>query len=1732
MTSAFRTRDTADDRMRIELVYPPALYYALVHNRVPVVNHLSLTNLTGGAVGEVTVQIELAGPDGPLAPPWIRQVAALPAGRQMGWDEFDDLSPDIAAFRQADEAFPIQYRATATTADGTALRLAAESRVLAHNEWCNTPTLYDSIAAFVQPNSAAVGRVLRSAGEVLARSTGSGSLQGYQAGPLRAAQIGGAVYEALRAQEIVYATTASFEDTGQKVRTTAEVLRDRLGNCVDLAVTYAACLEAAGLHPLIWMLDGHAVAGFFVGEERLPQIVATDPAHMLNLVESGRAVAVELTAIGPGPAAAGFAEAVRAGTAGMRGGRELLGLVDVHLAHRSKIRPLPSAEPADGSVAVAIEPAAADPLVMPPDLSRLGVLDQEENLEPEAADDGAPPRIAAWRRSLLDLSLRNPLLKLPGRGKGLTLHVPAGSLSVLDDLAHGHKAIRVLPQDVIGGVHELQGIRRAQDLPDDVVAEELARDRRIYADVRQAGYPQRMRGLQRDARTIEQETGSNYLYLTLGSLVHPTPTGEAHAPLFLLPVRIEGGVGRRPYTVLIDGDEIAAPNSCLVQWLRVKHGVRIAQLERPRTDDRGIDIDGTLRAIRAELVDNDLPYRIDESASLRLLQFSTFQMWRDLSRHWQTFMANPVVRHLVEKAGTPLVHEAPTVVVDEASMFLPIAADGSQMRAIELAEQGHSFVLEGPPGTGKSQTITNLIAHVIRSGRTVLFVAEKQAALDVVKRRLAEVGLEQFCLDLHGRKQTQRSIWQQLKAALEHSGDADEHAWAALEARQRSRIATLRGYPGHVHDRNGQGYSAWSAYQARLAFGDGPSAAVPEAFFTVAQPARVAVERAVTELPAAARSAQVRPDHPWRISALRDVGSISAADLLASARALEQARQIWHGLPGPVRAAIAELPTPWAVADATPVAGLAAAGRLPSVEQTLEADQPGFDQHVRSVHAAVSAVHHEHGNTLATFRPGLFLAPGIDELTTLADAANKGLLHRKARREALAAELRRHLAVPARLDESNANETYRAVVAAREHAATVAAQAGRFRALLPPGWWPTVPDAVRAVEVTHQALMASRALRGRWSRLWAELAGLGRRAPAAELARFVDAWRRWAGLLGTTDSEFVPWSATVGWAAAWDRDGARWCDDLATGLRPVQRWAEVLRLTDVLADAGLPEFRDQVLAGELPPDEIEVAFLRGRARSALRERLRAGDLEHFDADRHETGITDYLRTGREIRRQLPRRLTAGLIAGREQAISHFGDRAGELVRRLNSRRDRLSFREACAAHPDVVAALTPCLLTSPVSVANLLEPGGLTFDLVVFDEASQIRVAQAIGAMGRARSVVVVGDSKQMPPTSVMQALNTEDGTAVPDDPDDPDATAVPDDLDSILTECVESGLPREWLIWHYRSTDESLIAFSNAYYYDSKLASLPSPGSDGTTGIFWRRVDGRFDRGTRASRTNPVEANAVVEEISRLLTDPRTASHSIGVVTFNIQQRDLLLNMLEDGQDERILQAFARADGEPLFVKNLENVQGDERDVILFSLAFSPDPQTRQLPLNFGPLAQEGGERRLNVAITRARRQVILFSSFDPEHIDLSRTKAVGTRHLRAYLELAARGLGTSGEVTGRPADDPDRVVAEVAGALRCRGLDVATNVGLSHFTVDLAVRPPGAPRWQVAVLLDGPDWARRPTVADRDAAPELLQSIMGWPHVARVWLPQWIADREQVLDRIADAAAPPGSETRASTG
>ena len=453
-----------------------------------------------------------------------------------------------------------------------------------------------------------------------------------------------------------------------------------------------------------------------------------------------------------------------------------------------------------------------------------------------------------------------------------------------------------------------------------------------------------------------------------------------------------------------------------------------------------------------------------------------------------------------------------------------------------------------------------------------------------------------------------------------------------------------------------------------------------------------------------------------------------------------------------------------------------------------------------------------------------------------------------------------------------------------------------------------------------------------------------------------------------------------------------------------------------------------------------------------------------------------------------------------------GSEPGILLREAAKKTRHKSIRRLFSEIPNLLPRLKPCLLMSPMSVAQYLPATGRRFDLVVFDEASQIGTHDAIGALARGSQVVIVGDSRQLPPTRFFQRAM---GDELPDDNDF-------DELESILDEAVASGVPERSLGWHYRSRHESLIRFSNDHYYEGRLNVFPAArGHVGDLGLTWHPVPhGIYDK--RRSRTNAAEAKALVDHLVASLREAAPSERTFGVVTFSQAQQHLVSDLIDEARrvTPQIEGHFAGID-EPVFVKNLENVQGDERDEILFSIGYGPDESGR-VWMNFGPLNRDGGERRLNVAITRARRQLRVFSTLTHDQIDLGRTRAAGARHLKEFLRYAAARSAEAAAPRHDSRDFQSTFEAEVYAVLTGRGYAVDVGVGCGRYRVDLAVVDPERPgEYALGIELDGEAYASAATARDRDRLrPEVLEGL-GW-RLHRVWSTDWWFDRDREIARL----------------
>ncbi|UFU01870.1 AAA domain-containing protein [Ruania suaedae] len=1635
------------------------------------------------------------------------------------------------------------------------------------------------LASFVRPNHPEVAVVAREVAVRLGKETGDPGFHAFQSPDPGKAQARVdatvyAIYRTLAERQIAYSEPPpewDYRSSGQRIRDHGDVARGGLGTCMDTTVLMAAVIEQVGLHPVLVLVHGHIFIGYWrrdpfasagpVAEWYPNTPVIEDSSQVGRLIDGGWLGVIETTALTVGT----DISAERAGVVARNNLAEALpdtfvSLIDVVAARKDGVSPLPAVTHRSDGVTEIIEyrPGEAD-----------GVLrvetESDQQLSGERRIDSHPARYRTWKSSLFSLNATNALLNLGTSARVQPIVIPEEGLGTLEDRLHQDVAFSLRSGWDVPELWHARDVRNALELlrahgsesSEDLL--DRMKDRQLYVQrsktvkgridpASHASFVREIRSMAHRAKTAREERGMNPLFLCLGLLRwRHKPDAYAEAPMILVPVNIAVARGRQEIVLSLDATQQTTPNAALIEWLRREHGLVIQGLAEPQADRAGVDVDGVLAEVRTAIAERGLDLEVVGEAKLATLDLAAFRMWQDLNANAEHYFERPLVQHLVhtpteafEDPAAPSETSAPQNTIEEEleKLETPIPADSTQKRAVAWAREGRTFVLQGPPGTGKSQTITNMVAECLLSGLRVLFVAEKATALSVVQRRLESIGLAPFSLNLHHEGSNANAVRSQLKAALTAAVNPDALAMQSAQRQLKNARFELMQYPQQLHEKNAAGLSAYGAHDELLVLGDGPR--LPLRPSTVAhEPERIdALREAIEDLQRWTVPAGVRPDHPWRFAGVGRGDPFDVEAVSEDLRSILDSNERARALSGPLSDALAAATHPRQL-DAL---ASAAAPSLPVGEElkaVLAADWP--ERAALSVSGCERTVQ-EWAPRLRGFPPEVLQQDLAGIAAQFETATSSGLIGRKRRQVAAIASVAPWAPPTAPLDPSNASAVLHDLLAVQrvseEVRSTIAYVPGLAGAGVVPAN-PFVPGALSPARGRFEQLMgATRALRSgdEWTRRVVGLALDGHLAGQTEaLAAFSRAWRSVCAHLAVEDDDLTAWRGDLSLIEATARSADAWRQAVDfERLVPLQRWCSLVRKVEPMRAADLHAERARLLEGALPADSAEEALARGVAQASLHERMSSKGLDRFDALAHDRRVNSYAAAQDQLRTQWTTDGPARLLSRR--GGDGRGSRTGALARELEKTNRKLGTRALLSKHGEAVQELTPLVLGSPSSVVDLIRPRVMDFDVVIFDEASQITVPEAVGALGRARAAIVVGDSKQMPPSRRVGGASVDD-----EEVGDPDADEIVEDQESILSECELARVPTLTLSWHYRSQDEALIAFSNRHYYGGDLSSFPTPSLlSAETGLEFRRVRGPgglesglylraraekvrlTDTITATINTNPYEAVEIVDYV-RELVNSSSALPSIGIVTFNEQQRQLIQDLLEDTGDARVLEALDESvmgRGEALFVKALEQVQGDERDVVIFSIAFSKQSNGK-VPTNFGPLSNAGGERRLNVAVTRARRKNVVFCSFNPasNDLDVSGSSFQGPKDLKEFL-IDAQAANSRGEpaVSEHRAAIRDRHRDEIADALRDAGLHVMADVGLSNFRLDLVLaRPDNPTRPLLPVLLDGESWKQRWTVSDRDVLPVIvLEDLMGWPSIARIWWPMWLQNRDEVVASI----------------
>lgn len=1718
--------------------------YAMQQNDIPVIHAVHINNGSEESLRDLKLRI--------ISEPYFAELweqgIALVERRSIYNISSVELSLSPAYLSELTEGVRGQLRCEVWQGEEKLAEQVEKISLQTRNEWGGLNSLPEMIAAFVTPNHPAVSEILRDAADLLGQWTGDSSLSGYQLGdPKRVYLMVAAVYEAIRMKGISYINPpASFEAEGQRIRLPDQIIRERMATCLDLSVLTASCLEQIGLNAIVIFVRGHSFVGAWLSDQSFDDPAFDESSRIPKRVKLDEILAFDPICVTTQPRM-NFQNAIKKAEEKLNDRQDFLCAVDIERARSRDIRPLPErgTGPDDalgdssGGISQAVDEAAPEAPVVP-DLHT-----PSPGIEPDAVVQETPDaRVERWKRKLLDLSFRNRLLNFKESKK--TVQLLCQDISSLEDALAGRDAsfrVRPLPSDLLEESTGSAGVirnRAGDDSLNDVLREGLGNNL-LYSKLGQEELDRRMLEIFRAAKLGMEEGGASSLYLALGFLKwfeQGRPSQKRLSPILLLPLELKRGSTREGISLRLGADE-SRLNFALVEGLRQSHNISITGLDPLPEDDSGLDVSKIMQAFKMEIRSID-GWEVIESAHIGIFSFSKYLMWKDLADREDELKKNKVVSRLIDRtapeSGAGSGFPPPETLDDDyrpGDVFCPLPADASQLSAVFAAAEGKSFVLEGPPGTGKSQTIANLISHCLAEKKSVLFVSEKMAALNVVHDRLKNLGLDSHCLELHSNKAKKRDVLDQLDSALRESSSPPPREWER-EASNLGKIRDdLNAYANALHQPRNTGDSIFKATSQLAGLRKLPRLNLRWPSFDVLDEALLdAMRGTVSDLVDAAQSIGNVSEHPWRAVRRKEWEPKWQQAVRDSCECLESLIDPLENSAREACSRIAFEESGWSLDKlhlVDRIAQMLLESPELSADSILRANSDSVQQNLNSWV--------EHGRNRDQLRKPV--SEYLDENTLnsthlralynrLVGADNSwgpvATLTRFVERRQMKPYSKPGVKIPL--------EKLRGLVEQaldlEEEKKFLAQFDTEARELLGRYWndgeadWVQIEGILEWLQKFHS--LAAEAAGDDFQRAedlrahWAKLVSGGNESLKLEgaigrvLRAFHDAFEDYQKAVKNTE-EILDLDRDCAWGPAGDagvlsrmRETFRgWSNNKGA----LSEWCAWRRSRDEGMNLNLDI---EPIIASLERGDVQVADLKQVFDHSYYHwwynEIISGDpiLRTFSSPQHTLKIEKFRRaddhyiklTKQMIKSRLSSRIpesSGSDIPGSEREI---------LLKQIGLKRPNMSIRKLIWKIPNLLRRLKPCLLMSPMSVAQYLDASYLPFDLVVFDEASQIPVWDAVGAIARGKEVVIVGDDKQLPPTNFFQRSDEDEGE---------DELI---DLENILSECISMGLPRHTLRWHYRSRREGLIAFSNFHYYNNGLFTFPSP-SVNEYGVSMHFVNGVYDRGKSA--TNRVEADAVIAEVVRRVD---SGERSIGVVTFSRGQQVLIEDLLDKArmENQSLDSILSEDQRDSVFVKNIENVQGDERDVIIFSICYGPDQHGR-VSMNFGPMNQEGGQRRLNVAITRARCEVLVFSSIRGDQINLSKTRSRGVRDLKNFLDYAERGPSAIAEATqyNPGADFDSSFEREVGEALRNKGWEVHNQVGCASYRIDLAVVDLEAKgRYLLGIECDGANYHQAKTARDRDKLREGVLRDLGW-QIHRIWSTDWWNDPERELCKIESA-------------
>lgn len=1225
-----------------------------------------------------------------------------------------------------------------------------------------------------------------------------------------------------------------------------------------------------------------------------------------------------------------------------------------------------------------------------------------------------------------------------------------------------------------------------------------------------------LKNINKRSRLILEETGINSAHVAFGFVKWKESENSSEyyrAPILLVPIALVNDSAVEPYKIYINEDEIIV-NPILNFKLGNEYGITLPEYNQESFEEYLSKIENII---------NKLDWSILKECKIGIFSFAKLNMHRDLKENAEKILENDNIKIMLgEKCDT-----CENYVEDEednenllVDLNTVVDADSSQLDAIKMVKSGRSFVLKGPPGTGKSQTITNIIAQCLYDDKKVLFVSEKLSALNVVYDKIKKLGLEEFCLELHSHKSNKKEVIRELCDTMRLGSkdilqkNIDNEITAKVKAQKR-----LDEYENELHkvrhDINKSLYELYDSY-FKIKHNIEDLFPIPNTDFYGSEDIdKISdlFERYVNYVHVLGYNYK---NNEWYGYINQDNSAIfkrtlksKMTDMISSVKALSYITAKIYGKYG--------------IKCNSPLSMVTYKEFFEWIKDVnfitpIFFDKNEFEKAVNKIEklkALVDETLSIKSKLDSIFNSTIYKLNGKEYQDELISKYS-GLTHRLFNREykALILKLSTHTRDNRKIKYSDAINYMKLLSDYQQNMAEYNVLEKDIKNELGPGYsgfdsdWNKFLGEIHYLKKLHNNNFDFGNISGITASEFEDMQKYFR--------SISDVWSKHTRII-EENAEYISrcFDKEIFDIKNEDNDKiVAKLEDCLNNYGKLDSWYYFKDLISKLKENNALDILDYLLENNVEPNQIVDVFKKCVCKSWIESIINQSPvLAQFTRVNQEQTVKTFSEKDKLNFSINIAKIKSKLSKNRpELDYVTPGSAIHMLQSEEQKKRNVKSVRRLMYEIGDFIQTLKPCFLMSPMSVSTFLRSSDINFDVIIFDEASQIFPQDAIGSIYRGKQLIVVGDPKQMPPTNF---FNTTLEQEYEYETENEEENGNIQDYDSILDLCL-SSFPYKELNWHYRSKSEELIAFSNKNFYGNNLITFPSVEQDAK----WFGIDYHYVGGTFDNRSNLKEANYIVDLIYENIE--KFPERSLGVVAFSVAQQDLIEKLLYERRRKEPAKEvfFSQNKKEPFFIKNLETVQGDERDTIIFSIAYAKNPDGKLLH-RFGPLSNKGGERRLNVAVTRAKYNVQVVTSLHAYDIDLTKATSEGARLLREYIDFAENGikaLNNQPHVKNNEEFDSD-FEAEVYDFLKSKGFNVDTQVGCSGFKIDLALKTSDNSEYVLAIECDGATYHSSRNARDRDRLRQEILESMGWKFY-RIWSTDWFKNSKEEKERLLKVA------------